>query len=115
MMAARAHSCDICWPAPDGLVLRVRLAPKSSRDEIAGREDTAEGPALRARVRAVPEDGRANAALEKLVADWLDVARTAVAVTGGAKSRVKRVTVAGEAGALMRTLEARLAAIALRT
>ena len=107
-MAATATSDPLCRPVANGIALRVRLTPKSSRDEIAGTEATAEGLALKARVRAVPEDGRANAALEVLVADWLSVAKGTVAVTSGAKSRIKRVTVTGDARALVAQVTALL-------
>ncbi|MEW5963413.1 MAG: DUF167 family protein [Pseudomonadota bacterium] len=98
------------WRIAGGrLVVRVRLTPKSSRDAVEGLEATAEGPALKARVRAVPEDGAANAALERLVADWLGVARRDVQLEKGAKSRVKSLVVAGEPGMLMERLQRRLA------
>ncbi len=90
------------------VILRVRLTPKSSRDQVEGKMDTAEGPALKARVRAVPEDGKANAALAALVADWLDVAGGRVTVVGGQTSRVKSLAIAGDAAAVAAALEARL-------
>ena len=49
------------------------LTPKSSLEGVDGVEQTAEGAAFEGRVRAVPAEGEANAALEKLVARWLDV------------------------------------------
>ncbi|MGD9502903.1 MAG: DUF167 family protein, partial [Methyloceanibacter sp.] len=52
-------------------MLKVRLTPKSSRDAIEGLAEFGGETVLKARVRAVPEAGRANAALEKLIADWL--------------------------------------------
>ncbi len=91
-----------------GISLRVRLTPKSSRDEVAGVEATAEGEAVKARVRAVPEDGKANAALERLIATWLGVAKGAVSVVGGAKSRVKRVSVSGDGAVLLARVAERL-------
>lgn len=109
-MAATPTSDDLYRSVDGGLAVRVRLTPKSSRDEIVGTEATADGMALKARVRAVPEDGRANAALEALVAAWLGVAKGTVAVTGGTKSRVKRVTVTGDPQALAALVAARLAA-----
>ena len=54
-----------------GIMLPVRLTPKSSRDEIGGIEAFGGEAVLKARVRALPEDGRANEALAKLVARWL--------------------------------------------
>lgn len=83
-----------------GLLVRVRLTPKASRDAIEGLEATADGPALKARVRALPQDGEANAAVIKLVADWLGVAKSAVDLASGGKSRVKTLAVAGNGAEL---------------
>jgi uncharacterized protein (TIGR00251 family) len=94
-----------------GVMLKVRLTPKSSRDEIVGVEDFA-GEALKARVRALPEDGRANAALERLVARWLKVPPSSVSVAQGGKSRTKQVLIEGDAEQLGALIEARLAALA---
>ena len=47
-------------PSRDGVILPVRLTPKSSRDEIVGVEDHGGECVLKARVRAIPEAGRAN-------------------------------------------------------
>lgn len=93
-------------PVSDGLRVRVRLTPKSSRDEISGIEDTAEGCALKARVRAVPEDGKANAAVAELLAKWLGVPKSSVTLAAGGKSRIKTLHVAGRAADLA-TLVAR--------
>lgn len=86
------------WRIRGGTVeLHVRLTPKSSRDGIDGIGETADGAVhIQARVRAVPEKGKANAALEKLVAAWLGVPRGTVCVTTGATSRLKAVEVAGD-------------------
>lgn len=89
---------ETAWRAASdgsGVVVRVRLTPRSSADVVDGLEDTADGVALRARVRAVPEDGKANGALESLLARWMGLGKRSVAVTGGHKSRQKTVTVAG--------------------
>jgi uncharacterized protein YggU (UPF0235/DUF167 family) len=98
------------WRTVNGCVIvRVRLTPKSSVESIGGVGDTAEGAAFIARVRAAPSDGEANAALERLVAVWLDVPKGTVRVTRGAKSRVKSLTISGETGCLEQRLMARLA------
>lgn len=88
------------------VVLRVRLTPKSSRDQMEGLTATADGAAIKARVRAVPEDGKANAALEALVADWLDIAGGRVKVIGGQTSRVKSIAISGDAAATIAALDA---------
>lgn len=86
------------WRATADLVtVRVRLTPKAAADAVVGIGDTADGPALLVRVRAVPERGAANEALEKVVAGWLGVPAKSVAVAAGARSRLKTVTVAGDA------------------
>ena len=47
----------------EGVMVPVRLTPKSARDEIAGIENFGGETVLKARVRALPEQGRANEAL----------------------------------------------------
>jgi uncharacterized protein YggU (UPF0235/DUF167 family) len=96
----------------DGIVLAVRLTPKSAADAVTGIDDTGDGPpVLKARVRAAPEKGKANAALAELVADWLDEPKSRAELVSGGKSRLKQVLVRGDAAALMQRLAARLAAL----
>ena len=71
--------------------LAVRLTPRASRDEIAGFE----GETLRVRVSAPPVEGRANRALERLLAKRLRLSRGAVRVVAGQASRNKVVAVDG--------------------
>ncbi len=98
------------WRAGNGCVIvRVRLTPKSSIEGVDGVAPSAEGMALAARVRAVPAEGEANAAVEKLVARWLDVPKSTVRVTAGAKSRIKSLTISGETHCLEQRLKAKLA------
>ncbi len=102
---------DTPWSTAPGQVrVRVRLTPKSSRDEISGIEQTADGPALKARVRAVPEDGRANAALIELFARWLGVPKSSVTLTAGGKSRVKTLAIEGQESVLVQRMAAKAAA-----
>lgn len=100
-------------PAPwratgDGLLVRVRSTPKAAQDVIGAIAATADGPALEARVRAAPRDGEANAAVAKLVALWLGVPKSTVALAAGTRSRVKTLTVMGDGTALALRAEARL-------
>ncbi len=92
-------------PDGNGLRLRFRLTPKASFDQVDGITMTGDGPAIAARVRAVPEQGAANAALERLVAGWLGLGRRAVAVTAGHRSRVKTVMVIGDPARLADTID----------
>lgn len=116
MTAERARTVpasQVPWRAGSGCVIvRVRITPKSSKDVIDGVEDTADGPALKARVRAVPADGAANAALTKLLADWLGVPKSSVKLAHGGKSRVKSVEITGNADEIEARLAQRLARVA---
>jgi uncharacterized protein len=87
-----------------GLDLRVRLTPRASHDLIDGITETATGAAVRVWVRALPEAGRANAAVEALVADWLGVPKTKVSVSTGATARVKMLSIEGDGLMLARKL-----------
>jgi uncharacterized protein YggU (UPF0235/DUF167 family) len=84
----------------------VRLTPKSSTDAIDGIARLADGSAvLKARVRAVPESGKANDALVRLIADTLRVAKSAVSVKSGATGRTKTIAITGDAQAIAGRLE----------
>ena len=100
-MAARPWT-----PDADGIVLVVRLTPKGGRDSIDGIETLSDGNVvLKARVRAAPSEGEANAALCRLLAKALGVPPSRVAVVGGATSRLKRVKATGDVQALAAALE----------
>ncbi len=84
----------------DGLILRVRVTPKSSKDWVEGIEASAQGPALKVRVRAVPDKGAANAAVIETVADWLGVAKSSITLAAGSTARVKSLAIAGDSATL---------------
>ncbi|MGE0668546.1 MAG: DUF167 domain-containing protein [Sphingomonadales bacterium] len=89
----------------DGLIVPVRLTPKASRDVVEGlRDDAGRGRVLAVKVTAVPEKGKANAALEKLLAKALGVAAGRVEIVGGAASRNKDVLVRGDAAEIAAAL-----------
>ncbi len=90
----------------DGVTLAVRLTPRASRDGIDGVKEGPSGPHIQARVRAVPEDGRANAALVELVADEIGVPKSTIEVIAGQTARLKSLHIKGDATAL----ETRIAA-----
>lgn len=86
----------------NGIDLFVRLTPKSSADRLEGVEISADGRSyLKARVRAVPENGAANQALQRLVAKALGVPASAVSVVAGATARLKTLRVNGDPAELM--------------
>ncbi|MGG5820376.1 DUF167 domain-containing protein [Falsiroseomonas sp. HW251] len=77
----------------DGIELRVKVQPRSRRPGIGGASP--EG-ALRVAVTEAPEDGRANHAVCRAVADALGVPGSAVELAQGAASRLKLLRVAGD-------------------
>jgi uncharacterized protein len=89
----------------DGVDMRVRLTPKGGRDRLEAVAQLSDGSAvLAARVRAAPEKGAANKALERLIAAALGVAPATVSVASGHKGRLKTLHVAGDADALTKAL-----------
>jgi uncharacterized protein YggU (UPF0235/DUF167 family) len=83
--------------------LVVRLTPRAGEDRIDGWDKDASGrPILKARTTAVPTDGRANQALARMIARALGLPPSAVALTGGAASRVKTLEITGASEAELR-------------
>lgn len=73
--------------------IAVHVTPRAARDEIVGWR----GSELAVRVMASPTDGKANAAVEKVVASALGVPKSAVAVVRGHTSRHKQLEIEGVA------------------
>jgi uncharacterized protein len=96
--------------AKGGLVLNVRLTPKSSRDGVHGLKDAPDGQRLGVTVRAIPDKGEANAALIAVLAKWLGVPKDRLELAAGGKSRSKSVAIAGDAAEIARLIEEKLKA-----
>ncbi|MGF7174381.1 DUF167 domain-containing protein [Azospirillum doebereinerae] len=93
--------------ADGGLRLTLRVTPKASRNAIAGLADTATGGrALKVTVTAVPENGKANEAVIKLLSKAWKLPKTSLTVVAGATDRNKILHVAGDPAALMPRLTA---------
>ncbi len=89
----------------DGITVTVRLTPKAGADRIEGVAAVAAGgSALKVRVTAAPESGKANAALIRLLAKTWKLPKSALSIAGGAKDRNKVVHVAGDPARLERQL-----------
>lgn len=71
--------------------LVVRVTPRARRDEVVGWRDGI----LRLRVLAPPVEGKANAAVAKLLARALGVSTRDIAIARGSRSRDKQVVVEG--------------------
>jgi uncharacterized protein len=81
----------------------VRVTPRSSRDSI----EAGAGGVLSLRVTAPPDDGKANAAVCRLIADALGVPKSAVSVVRGHTARTKQLEVDGATPADVERLLAR--------
>ena len=89
-------------PQP-GTRLRVRVQPKSSKNQVVGYR----GDTLRLRVTAPPEGGQANEAVVSLLADALDLPKSQVEIVRGHASRDKLLVVWLASDEIRRRLEAR--------
>jgi uncharacterized protein (TIGR00251 family) len=78
-------------PEGGGVVLRLHVQPGAGRTAVTGRY----GDALKVKVAAPPEQGRANQAVVELVARIAGVKPADVSVVSGESSRTKRLQVAG--------------------
>jgi len=75
---------DLSQLAISGAEIALRVTPKASRNEIVATEE-----GLRAYVTVVPEGGKANAAVVKLLAKALGVAKSRLTLIRGETSRDK--------------------------
>jgi len=93
--------------AKGGLLVSLRVTPNAGNDAIEGAEARDDGSrVLRVRVKAVPDKGKANAAVIALLAKTLGLPKSSVTLESGETARLKTVLVKGEATALTARLEA---------
>lgn len=76
---------------PGGIVLNLKVVPRSSANAIAGLQ----GDSLKVRVTAPPVDSAANEELVRFLAASLGVPRRTVCLLRGATGRQKQVLVRG--------------------
>ena len=74
-----------------GARLQLRVSPGAARSAVVGRH----GTGWKVRVAGRPEDGKANAALVRLLADTLAVPADHVQIISGHTSRDKTVALEG--------------------
>ncbi len=75
-------------------VIRIRLTPRSSRNEVQGLKDGV----FRVKVTAPPVEGKANQALITFLSKALGVPKGSLDIVSGVKSRDKKVRVRGMTG-----------------
>jgi uncharacterized protein (TIGR00251 family) len=74
----------------------VHLIPKASHNKIEGwAQNDKEQKVLRVKVTAIPEDGKANEALIKLISKSFHVAKSCISIVRGVTSRIKEVVIDG--------------------
>ncbi len=80
---------DLAALAVPGRVIAVRVTPRAARNQVtpALLEDGSTG--LRVSTTTVPEDGKANAAVIKLIAKALGIAKSRLTLLRGATGRDK--------------------------
>ena len=73
----------------ESCTIKVRVQPKSSRNQVDGFQDRA----LRVRVTAAPTEGQANAAVIAILAKTLGVSKSRLEIIRGYSSRDKVISV----------------------
>jgi uncharacterized protein (TIGR00251 family) len=84
----------------DGILVEVRVQPKSSADRIMGEHNGA----LKIGVTSAPEGGKANAAVVKLLSRLLRIPKSNIEIVSGAASRNKRLKIRGVSADQVRSL-----------
>ena len=74
-----------------GVVLRVQVQPRASRDEVVGPH----GDGLKIRITAAPVAGAANKHLLKFLAKKLRVSKSQMSIASGATSKAKSIAIEG--------------------
>jgi uncharacterized protein (TIGR00251 family) len=96
-------------PVPAGLAVALRVTPNAARERIEGIAADADGnPYLKVAVTVPPENGKANAAVIKLIAKDLHLPKTSLSIASGAAARRKTLLIAGNAKDLEIKLNARI-------
>jgi hypothetical protein len=83
--------CTYVRHSEKGVILKVQVQPRASRDEVVGPH----GDGLKIRITAAPVAGAANKHLLKFLAKKLGVARSQISITSGATSRAKSLAIEG--------------------
>jgi uncharacterized protein len=74
-----------------GVLLKIKVLPRSSRCEIIGTH----GDALKIKVISPPVDGRANDEIVEFLSVTLGIKKAQVAIVSGHKSQRKTVAITG--------------------
>ncbi len=78
-------------PEMERIEIRVRVVPRSSRNQIIGEE----GDVYKIKITAPPVDGLANKALVDLFAKELGISKSSVEIISGRRSKHKTIRLYG--------------------
>lgn len=90
----KAPATSLTWVAgrtPEYVDIRLKVVPGSRRDEVVG----SYGDRLKVKVAAPPEDGKANAAVCKLIAKKLGIPPRDIQIIAGTTNPEKTARIAG--------------------
>ena len=92
-------------PSLMGVECRILVSPNASQNSIG----KIENKQLKVRVTAIPEKGKANDAVIKLLSKEWDIPKSSMEITRGTKFKYKTLVINGDAHSLMQKLETWLA------
>ncbi|MEW6739271.1 MAG: DUF167 domain-containing protein [Nitrospirota bacterium] len=75
----------------DGIIIQVKVIPRSSKKEIAG----VEGNTIKIKLTAPPVEGAANEQLIELLSETLSIKKGNIEIVKGDSSRYKTVKIKG--------------------
>lgn len=100
---------EVYHQVDDGLLIAIRVTPKSSADRLDGLYQGADGRlSLKLKVRAQPEKGRANQAVIVLMAKALGYPKSRFEIIAGVADRQKNLLVKADkaqANELMKAMQ----------
>ena len=81
-------------------IIRVKVLPRASKDQIVGQENGV----FKVKLTAPPVEGRANKALNAFLAKRLGLPKGSVEIVSGKRSRLKSVRIDGLTGEAVKAL-----------
>jgi uncharacterized protein (TIGR00251 family) len=84
-VARRKDRMPFLQEKSDGIILKVFIQPRSSKNMIAGLHNHA----LKIKLTAPPVDGAANKMCIKYLAKWLKIPKSSIEIVSGHKNRTK--------------------------
>jgi hypothetical protein len=91
------------WQTKEGLLIKIHLQPKASKNELVGNYQGA----LKVRITAAPTDNQANKALIVFLANSFGVKKSQVKIISGHTGRDKTVSFSGCDVALIKQMLAK--------